>query len=217
MSKPAMRLVDATSPPRTPEREALAEAIERHSAARERLAAIKTAQERAFDSVINLKDAVDKAIAALDEAKADESRQLVEAFIGGETAVVASPVKAAVANVEQANDLLDTARRTRAALEAEIKAVESELMFADMALDKCVGDVVRAEPAVRKLAAEYAAAQRRAVDLQRAMEAIQSYLPDDIRYWHGSGSFPDAELVAVAAWRAVLKELRTDADAELPS
>jgi hypothetical protein len=107
--------------------------------------------------------------------------------------------------------------RTRDALEAEMKPAERELMFADMGLDKCVGDVVRVEPATRKLAAEYAAARRRVIDLQRAMEAVQSYLPDDLLYWHGSGSFPDAELVGMAAWKAALKELRTDADAELPT
>jgi hypothetical protein len=110
MSKPNMRLV-GDAPPRTPEREQLAAAQERHSAARERLAAIKTAQERAFDSVLNLKDAAANAAAALEQAQADEPRQLVESFIGGDTAVVASPVKAAAAAVEEANARLATARQ----------------------------------------------------------------------------------------------------------
>src|SRR5664280_2341193 len=117
--KPNMRLVDATSPPRLPEREALAEAIARHGAARERLAAIKTAQECAFDSVLDLKDAATNAAAALEQAKADEPRQLVEAFIGGDTAEVASPVKAAAAAVEEADARLATARQMRDALDQE--------------------------------------------------------------------------------------------------
>jgi chromosome segregation ATPase len=215
MSKPAMRLV-GDAPPRSPEREQLAEAIARRDTATKQLARIQAAHERASNTIYDLKDSVDKAIAALDAAKVGEESYLAAVALGDADAAL-SPVKAAAAAVEEANDQLGTARRTRDALETETKAAENDLMFADMALDKCVGDVVRAEPAVRKLAAEYAAARRRAVDLQRAMEAVQSYLPDDFLYWHGSGSFPDAELVAVAAWRAVLKELRTDADAPLPS
>ena len=208
MSKPAMRLV-GDAPPRSPEREQLAEAIARRDTATKQLARIQAAHERASNTIYDLKDSVDKAIAALDAAKVGEESYLAAVALGDADAAL-SPVKAAAAAVEEANDQLGTARRTRDALETETKAAENDLMFADMALDKCVGDVVRAEPAVRKLAAEYAAAQR-------AMEAVQSYLPDDFLYWHGSGSFPDAELVAVAAWRAVLKELRTDADAPLPS
>ena len=214
MSKPAMRLVDATSPPRTPEREALAEAIARRDTATKQLARIQTAHERASNTIYDLKDSVDKAIATLDEAKAGEGSYLAAVALGDADAAL-SPVKAAAAAVEEANDQLGRCRATRDALEAEVKSAERELMWADMALDKCVGDVVRADPAIRKLATEYAAAQRRAVDLQRAMEAVQSYLPDDLQFWHGS--IPVAELVAVAAWRAVLKELRTDADAPLPT
>jgi chromosome segregation ATPase len=215
MSKPAMRLV-GDAPPRSPEREQLAEAIARRDTAEKQLVRVRAAHERASNTIYDLKDSVDKAIATLDEAKVGEGGYLTSVALGEADAAL-SPVKTAVANVEQANDQLGTARRTRDALETEIKAAERELMFADMALGKCVGDVVRADPAVRQLAAEYAAARRRAVDLQRSMEAVQAYLPDDICHWHGSGSFPDAELVVVTAWRAVLKELRTDADAELPS
>jgi chromosome segregation ATPase len=209
-----MRLVDATSPPRSPEREQLAEAIARHADAARQIARIRAAQERAADTVYEAKDRIAMAISALDEAKATEGSFLA-AIALGESAASASPVKDCAAAVEQANDQLDTARRTRDALETEMKAVESEMLFASMAVDKCVGDVVRDAPAIRALAGQYAAAQRRAVDLQRAMETVQSFLPDDLQFWHGS--IPAAELISVVAWKAALQTLRTDADAPLPS
>src|SRR5664280_641688 len=127
MSKPAMRLVDATSPPRTPERESLAEAIARRDIATKRLVRIAAAHERASETVYDLKDSVDKAIATLDEAKAGEGFYLAAVALGEADAAL-SPVKTAVANVEQANDQLGTARRTRDALETETKAAERELM-----------------------------------------------------------------------------------------
>src|ERR1035437_5838966 len=159
MSKPAMRLVDATSPPRTPEREALAEAIARRDTATKQLARIQTAHEHASETVYDLKDSVDKAIATLDEAKAGEGSYLAAVALGDADAAL-SPVKAAAAAVEEANDQLGTARRTRDALEAEMKAVESELMWAKNKLDDAVRDVVRADPAIRKLAGDFSSANR---------------------------------------------------------
>src|SRR5664280_3103380 len=128
MSKPAMRLV-GDAPPRTPEREQLAEAIARRDTATKQLARIQTAHERASNTIYDLKDSVDKAIATLDEAKAGEGSYLAAVALGDADAAL-SPVKAAAAAVEEANDQLGTARRTRDALEAEMKAVERELMWA---------------------------------------------------------------------------------------
>src|ERR1035437_6819490 len=154
MSKPAMRLVDATSPPRTPEREALAEAIARRDTATKQLARIQAAHERASNTVYDLKDSVDKAIATLDEAKAGEGSYLAAVALGDADAAL-SPVKAAAAAVEEANDQLGTARRTRDALEDEIKVVERELMLADMALDKCIAAAVKADPATARLVDDF--------------------------------------------------------------
>jgi chromosome segregation ATPase len=213
MGKPNLRL--ATEPPeRTPERQSLAQAIARHDAAAKRLAAITAAHERASGAVYDLKDGVDKAIAALDEAKAGEGSYLA-AIALGEADATLSPVKTAAANVEQANDQLGTVRRTRDALEAEMKAVESELMWAKSKLDDAVRDVVRADPAIRKLAGDHAAADRHYNDLHRAMETVQNFLPDDLKFWHGTGRWPD--LAAAATWSAAITALAGDADAPLPS
>jgi chromosome segregation ATPase len=213
MGKPNLRL--ATEPPeRTPERQSLALAIARHDATAKRLAAITAAHERASGAVYDLKDGVDKAIAALDEAKAGEGSYLAAIALGEADATLSS-VKTAAANVEQANDQLGTVCRTRDALEAEMKAVESELMWAKSKLDDAVRDVVRADPAIRKLAGDHAAADRHYNDLHRAMETVQNFLPDDLKFWHGTGRWPD--LAAAATWSAAITALASDADAALPS
>lgn len=214
MGKTNLRIA-GEAPPRTPEREALAAAIERRDAAANRLAAIKTAQERAMNSVFDLKDAVDKAIAALDEAKADESRQLVEAFIGGDTAVV-SPVKSAAAAVEEANARLATARQMRAALEQEEKTAENDLMWAKNKLDGAVGDAVRADPALRQLVADFEAANKTCIELRQALSTLQrEWLPSEAVRW--DSIHPWSEMPAAVAWKAALAALREDADAPLPT
>jgi chromosome segregation ATPase len=213
MSKPNMKLV-GDAPPRSPEREQLAEAIARRDTATKQLVRIAAAHERASETVYDLKDSVDKAIATLDEAKAGEGSYLAAVALGEADATL-SPVKAAAAAVEEANDQLGTARRTRDALEAEMKAVESELMWAKSKLDDAVRDVVRADPAIRKLAADFSSANRHYNDLHRAMETVQNFLPDDLKYWHGTGRWPD--LAAAATWSAAITALASDADARLPT
>jgi chromosome segregation ATPase len=211
--KPNMRLV-GDAPPRSPEREQLAEAIARRDTATKQLVRIAAAHERVSNTIYDLKDSVDKAIATLDEEKAGEGSYLAAVALGEADAAL-SPVKAAAAVVEEANDQLGTARRTRDALEAEMKAVESELMWAKSKLDDAVRDVVRADPAIRKLAADHAAANRHYNDLHRAMETVQYFLPDDLKFWHGTGRWPD--LAAAATWSAAITALASDADAPLPS
>jgi chromosome segregation ATPase len=214
MSKPAMRLVDAS--PRTPEREALAAAIERRDTAAIRLATIKIAQERAMNSVFDLKDAVDKAIAALEQAKADEPHQLVEAFIGGATVEVASPVKSAAAAVEQANGRLAAARQMRAALEQEEKTAENDLMWAKNKLDGAVGDAVKADPATAQLVADFEAANKTCIELRQALSTLQrEWLPAEAVRW--DSIHPWSEMPAAVVWKVALAALREDADAPLPT
>src|ERR1017187_8206542 len=126
--KPNMKLV-GDAPPRSPEREQLAEAIARRDTATKQLVRIAAAHERASETVYDLKDSVDKAIATLDAAKAGEGSYLAAVALGEADAAL-SPIKTAAAAVEEANDQLYTARHMRDALEAEIKSAERELMWA---------------------------------------------------------------------------------------
>src|SRR5664280_3663752 len=102
--KPNMKLV-GDAPPRTPEREQLAEAIARRDTAMKQIARIQAAHERASNTIYDLKDSVDKAIATLDEAKAGEGSYLAAVALGDADAAL-SPIKTATAAVEGANDQL---------------------------------------------------------------------------------------------------------------
>ena len=214
MPKPAMRLV-GDAPPRTPEREALAEAIARRDTATKQLVRIAAAHEHASETVYDLKDSVDKAIATLDEAKAGEGSYLAAVALGDADAAL-SPVKAAAAAVEEANDQLGTARRTRDALEAEMKAVESELMWAKSKLDEAVGDAVKADPATARLVAVFNEAERRFMSLRQAMGVVgTSRLPKGSEFWDCQHNWP--ALTDAPVWQAAVTALASDADAPLPS
>jgi chromosome segregation ATPase len=213
MTKPAMRLV-GDAPPRTPEREQLAEAIARRDTATQQLARIQAAHERAADTVYEAKDSVAKAIAALDAAKAGEGSYLAAVALGEADAAL-SPIKTAAAAVEEANDQLYTARHMRDALEAEIKSAERELMWAKSKLDEAVGEAVNADPATARLVAVFNEAERRFMSLRQAMGVVgTSRLPKGSEFWDCQHSWP--ELPDAAQWKAAFEALRTDADAPLP-
>ena len=214
MTKPAMRLV-GDAPPRTPQREDLAEAIARRDTATKYLTRIQAAHERASETVYDLKDSVDKAIAMLDEAKAGEGSYLAAVALGEADAAL-SPIKTAAAAVEEANDQLYTARHMRDALEAEIKSAERELMWAKSKLDDAVNDAVKADPATARLVAVFNEAERRFMSLRQAMGVVgTSRLPQGCEFWDCQHSWP--ELPGAPVWQAAIEALRTDADAPLPT
>ena len=215
MSKPAMRLVDAAvSPPRTPERAELAAAQERHADAVRQLAANESAQQTTTEAIYAARDTVKAATAAIEEAKANAATHLTAVAMGNAGPAPTS-VKAARVALQDAEDALEAALAARAELEQQHKDAEHEIEYAGMALGNAVANVVRDAPELRKLAADHAAADRHYHDLHFAMEAVQSFLPDDLKYWHGTGRWPD--LAAAATWKAALQELRENADVPLPT
>jgi chromosome segregation ATPase len=212
--KPNMKLV-GEPPPRTPEREALAEAIARRDAATKQLARVQAALDRASDAVYDSKDGVDKAIAALDEAKADEGRHLTAVALGEADAAL-SPVKTAAAVVEQANEQLATARAMRTALEAEIKTAENDLMWTKNKIDDAVSAAVKTDPAVRQLVADFEAASKTYAELRQAMNVVRrERMPDTPGSWDSVRNW--SELPAATAWKVAIDALASDADALLPS
>ena len=212
--KPNMRLV-GDAPPRTPEREQLAEAIARRDTATKQLARIQAAHERAADAVYEAKDSVAKAIAALDAAKAGEGSYLAAVALGEADAAL-SPIKTATAAVEEANDQLYTARHMRDALEAEIKSAERELMWAKSKLDDAVHAAVKADPATARLVAVFNEAERRFMSLRQAMGVVgTSRLPKGSEFWDCQHNWP--ALTDAPVWQAAVTALASDADAPLPS
>lgn len=201
-------------PPRSPERQKLAAAIERHAAAERQIAALRDARERAFDRFRELNAAAEKAREALEQAIADEGRHLA-AELMGEADDAPLTVRDATLALDSATAALDRLRRTREALEEQEKEAAKELEFAALPLRERVRDVVRADPAVRKLAAELTAARDRYRDLLRAADWLGDMLPDDLQACRNVNA--PADLPTLPLWQAAVKALETDPDAVLPS
>jgi hypothetical protein len=81
MGKPNLKLADET-PPRTPEREQLAEAINRLAMAERTLAANKAAQEATRKTRWQAQDAVEASATLIEEAQANAARFLTEQALG---------------------------------------------------------------------------------------------------------------------------------------
>jgi inosine/xanthosine triphosphate pyrophosphatase family protein len=226
-----MRLVDATSPPRTPERAELAAAIERHAAAVEAVRRVGEAREQAAEVVYRASDALRAAEAALKEAQADEDAWLAAKALGEDAGISAADAEAAVTRA--ANDLA-VARRTRDALDERVQRGAAEVERAREAVAKCVTAVAKSEAPAARLLAEarllqndlvarrivlrhlfnsHLVADQEAAEL-RDFLLFQNHLPAAIgQVEYGNfDSHPAAD-----PWRQALQELRENANAPLPT
>lgn len=141
MGKP--QLVTITEPPtRSPARERLAAAVDRHKSAVELLSRIKTAHELAEETAYVASDKLTAAEAALAEATANEVDHLVSIALGSAD-VAPSPSKTASDAVERAKNDLSIARATRAALEARQTVTAGEIEKSRYALDDAVKAVLQ--------------------------------------------------------------------------
>ena len=201
-------------PPRSAERQTLAEAIDRHREENAHLESLRAALENISGEIFgDAGAALSRAEAALVEAKADESRHLAAVALG--QAMAEDPVKAATLALEDARGKVDKLRKTRTALEAEQKAAERALMYAEMRRDEAVSAAVKADPAVRQLVAAFNEAERNYMSLRQVMGIVGTErLPDEAKFWDSIHRW--SEMPGAAQWKAALAALRTDADAALP-
>lgn len=203
----------ATTSSRSPERTALAAAIERHSTAEQRFAAVNQALEGSASAISVANRGVRDAEAAIEQAKADAADHLAATMMGTAGAAPVS-VKQARANLLDAEDKRDAAQAARGALEQEHKAAKQSLTIARMNLTDAVHAVVHADSATQALINAFNAAQRRYVDLRRAMESLDGHgLP--FRFFGTEESWPD--LPGGTPWKQALIALETNADAPLPT
>jgi len=232
MSKPNLRIA-GEAPPRTPERIALAEAIERHTAAVRILDANKAAQELTTQTRRQAQDAVERSVAMIEEAKTNAATHLTAQAMGtaGEAPL---SVKAARDNAVAAQDALEAALSAGAALVEQAKVAERELQYAAADLDKAVREVVRAETgaAVSELLKQAEALQSGLVNRrvvlrhllhneiidEAAAPAVKSFLKNrDMPGTFGNVEYQDwNHHPATDAWKRSREALRQNADAELP-
>jgi hypothetical protein len=213
MPKPNLKAVATPppAPPRTPERDALARAIERHATAQRARDAIGTAEHAAFRMVGDAGRAVEAATAAVEVAKRNAAEYATTALLEQSPApAVTQTTRAARVALAEAEDGLAAALAAQAALPAKREAASTELFSARRALDACLRDVVRSSPAVARVIAEYNAARASFVASAAALDFLDSLdvLPPG---WSVDAPPPDD-----APWRLALAALESDADAPLP-
>jgi hypothetical protein len=198
------------APTRTPERERLAAAIERRTAAGDHLARIRQAQPAARTRVSENEAAVEAAEAALRQAKADEPRRLAAQAIGEDAGSV-DDVATATAAAATASEALDLARRVLRALAEREREAQEAINAAVDGVRKAARAVLNV--ALAPLAREFVAARERAAIIENiAAQLPPGSCPVDASRW------PSADIGRDAArgWQTALDALEHDADARLP-
>jgi hypothetical protein len=184
--------------PSNPHREELRKAIQRQAAALALLEAIRTAQRLQLEARSVQRGALADAIGGLAAATTDSEKQ------------------AARAAIERARDELNDAVKEQRRLEKQHTSAQSDLQDAIGEAAARVRDVVRSDPATKRLASEFADLQRQISELRPAMELLSSaMLPDGFRFWRAEPGPPPHNLVR-EAWERAIAALHADPDAELP-
>jgi hypothetical protein len=206
---------DAT-PPRSPERDALALAIENHAAATAALRENEISGKRAEQARFAAVRGVDIATSALESSKATDAEAIAAGTPVGET-------KLARAALTDAEDLLEATRLAGTKLAEQHADLKNRLGFSEMGLKNAVAAVVRAAPEVASLIAQYDAARRNFHDLHGTLAVLYSAnaLPRELETAIQNSSVdemvhrdlpPSAIAGRLAAW---IKALSADANAEL--
>jgi hypothetical protein len=184
--------------PANPHREELWKAIERQAAALARLEAIKAAQRLELEARGVQRHALADAIGGLAAAATDSDKQTARAV------------------VERARDELNEAVKEQRRLEKQHAAAQSDLHDAISEAAARVRDVVRSDPATKRLASEFVDLQRQIAELRPVMELLSvAMLPDGFRFWRAEPGPPPNNLI-LEAWERAIAALHADPDAELP-
>lgn len=195
--------------PRSPERTALAVAIERHrNAVRQ-----KEGAEAALENIraARLEGAVERAATALEEAKINAARYLTDIALGQRGEFPLS-VKEARAAHQAAVDESEIALTAKCSLEERIKLADNELKWAQRQLRECVEEVVKAEPAIRGFVERFIQRDKERAAEYEVLSALfrKSMIPDDLKSWD---SVPSHVSIRETPWDGFFKALETDPDA----
>ena len=200
---------------RSPQREALAEAVARHTTAARLVPAIKGEFAAADEAVYDAQDAVERTSPAVAEAQANAGRHRVAVALGAAGPAPQS-VSDARAAAQEALDAHAAALAARAALDEQHAAAAGDLQLARLVLERRVREVIAAEANIERLVADFVALHRELVGRRRVLEwlDLQDAVPRGTA-WRSEDGWPD--LPGAAPWKAAAAALETDPDAPLPT
>jgi hypothetical protein len=210
-------------PPRSPERQRLAEAIDRLAAATTRAERVAEAGRRAsrelFDEALPAESAAAEALA---EARQRRPQAIVDRLLGAVPSGAPTLTEAEAA-LRRAEERVAETREARSLLEVEASRASDALHAEQRNLGNAVAAVVEADPARDAALIEFKMVANRALRLAMALKTAGLELRDvdghglrlgvaDVPTPLGSSSAfrPDS------AWQSALAALRKDPDAPLP-
>ena len=195
---------------RSPERQALAEAIESHREAAEVLADVENAKTKNDESRRAAFWTIENFDAVIEEAKTNAAEHLI-----GSGAAPKS-IKQVRADRQDADDTMETCKLTAIALDKKAGRARMSLDLARCRVEDASRRVIATSPAVVAMFDEYAALKRRQAGLRKLLSVFSSAVPDPHKHWDNITDDAD-DLGAAAQWRASIAALQFDPDAALPT
>ena len=228
-----LRLATGKSEPptRSPERVALAAAIEKRGAAVRECEALQQAlretNARIRDDDDGATAAIEKAKEAVESAKSNVVSYLIEGALG-KTGNEPISIRQACISLQTAEDHLKALEEVRTALTACAEAAERERARAQKQVERAIFEIVRSDPGVLKLVTDFEVHRRQLVERQRVLSWIISWLhtkmitpkelPEEFertQYVRTDNDIPNRDILA-EDWKDALDRLAIDADAPLP-
>jgi hypothetical protein len=202
--------------PRSPARQALADAIERRGDLEKRLAAIDSARSRADDSYMDALSDVRHAEEAIEEARDGERQRLVDVAFG--EVCVAPSIADLTFTLQKAEATAAAARAVHAAVKDEVAPVKRARDRADREVERLLAVVVMEGPSIEAVVDKFRSAVAKFVEAESLVLflAQKGCIPDRL----ASAAFLREEdrrsARADPAWVRSVDKLRRDPDAPLP-
>jgi hypothetical protein len=210
-----LNAVVSAPPPRSPERQRLADAIYRLQQAKAGLTELQAAEQRHFEERIAASAALDAAAATLEKLQADEEQIALAEFMGDGTE--AEKLRAAHRAVEAAQSRCEQADRVGAVLRSRLRAAEERVAVCEGSLRAAKLAAISSDPAILDLLRRWQDARRVLLGLRPIMQLCNPYFAHGT-VWDAAEPFladiPGAEL---SQWQAAIKALESDPDAMLPA
>jgi chromosome segregation ATPase len=201
--------------PAQPPRVALAAAIEAYRQRVRSFEQAKQAEQSAAGELRQAKAAVERAREAIKEAQ-ENAVIYAKQVARGDAGPAPVSIKTAKADLVALEDQLATAEAAMTQLTKEREAAGNSVGYAQSKIERAVAGVLRSDPAIGKLLARYAQAQRELAALAEALDIVAAAggeLPQD---WRSSRLGPGGASDLIKVWKAAIAALATDAEAALP-
>jgi hypothetical protein len=215
-------------PPRSPERQALAEAVELHRVAAERLQRLRAALSQARRDASDRFSEAERAEEALAEAKRREPHRRAAELLGedvpsgvslAEAERVLIEARTAYAELKDVAGVLETEINGSGGNLGGTDGAESRVSYARSGVEQALTALIAADPAFAELETAFDDDRARVAAKAEVFRFLgPSRLPDSLQNWHVQNR-PMPEIASlVPAWKAAIDALlRGEADTPLPS